>query len=78
MILFLRDNITCPLNVSYSALFADDLKSIFRKPGHIKGLINKNLDSLTNWLSQWHLKMNANSAVIQFFQTGGKTAWILI
>ena len=62
------------LNVSYSALFADDLKSIFifRKPGHIKGLINKYLDSLTNWLSQWRLKMNAKKCCYTIFSNGGK------
>ena len=56
-------------NVSYSALFADDLKSIFifLKPGHIKNIINKYLDSLTSWLSQWRLKMNAKKCFYTIF-----------
>ena len=60
------------LSVSYSALFADDLKSIFifKKPGHIKILINKYLESLTNWLSQWRLKMNAKKCCYTIFSNG--------
>ena len=62
------------LNVSYSALFADDLKSIFifKKPGHIKSIINKYLDSLTSWLSQWRLKMNAKKCCYTIFSNGGR------
>jgi hypothetical protein len=62
------------LNVSYSALFADDLKSIFifKKPGHVKSIINKYLDSLTSWLSQWRLKMNANKCCYTIFSNGGR------
>ena len=56
------------LNVSYSALFADDQYSlsifIFKKPGHIKNIINKYLDS---WLSQWRLKMNAKKCCYTIF-----------
>ena len=60
--------------MSYSALFADDLKSIFifLKPGHIKNIINKYLDSLTSWLSQWRLKMNAKKCCYTIFSNGGR------
>ena len=62
------------LNVSYSALFADDLKSIFifKKPGHIKKIMNNYLESLTSWLSQWRLKMNAKKCCYTIFSNGGR------
>ena len=60
--------------MSYYALFADDLKSIFifKKPGHIKSIINKYLESLTSWLSQWRLKMNAKKCCYTIFSNGGR------
>ena len=58
-----------PLNVSYSALCADDLKSIFIfiKPGNIKTKINKYLESLTSWLSQWRLKNECEKRLLHNF-----------
>jgi hypothetical protein len=74
-LIFINDIILArSLNVSYSALFADDLKSIyiFKKPGHVKNIINKYLDSLTSWLSQWRLKMNAKKCCYTIFSNGGR------
>ena len=74
-LIYINDTILArSLNVSYSALFADDLKSIFifKKPGHIKTIINKYLESLTHWLSQWRLKMNAKKCCYTIFSNGGR------
>ena len=53
--------LTHDLNKSFSALFADDLSSIFifKKPGHIRHKIKAYLASLFDWLFKWRLKMNA-------------------
>ena len=57
------------LNVSYSALFADDLNSIFifRKSGQVKCLMRKYLESLTAWLRKWRLKMNVKKCCYTIF-----------
>ena len=39
----------------------------FSYSGDIKSLIDKYLDSLTNWLSQWRLKMNAKKCCYIIF-----------
>ena len=62
------------LNVSYSALFADDLKSIFifRKSGQVKCLMRKYLESLTAWLRKWRLKMNVKKCCYTIFSGGNR------
>ena len=49
-------------NVSYSALFADDLSTIFffKKPGSITRIMKVYLENLVDWLFKWRLKMNAS------------------
>jgi hypothetical protein len=60
------------LNVSCSALFADDLASIFfyKKSGHIKHKIKAYLQSLVDWLFKWRLKMNAKKCCFTIFAGG--------
>ena len=62
------------LNVSYSALFADDLNSIFifRKSGQVKCLMRKYLESLTAWLRKWRLKMNVKKCCYTIFSSGNR------
>jgi hypothetical protein len=62
------------LNVSYSALFADDLNSIFifRKSGQVKCLMRKYLESLTAWLRKWRLKMNVKKCCYTIFSGGNR------
>ena len=60
------------MNVSYSALFADDLSSIyfFFKPGKIRHRIKEYLESLVDWLFKWRLKMNAKKCSYIIFTKG--------
>ena len=66
--------------MSYSALFADDLKSIFifKKPGHIIKIINKYLESLSSWLFQWRLKMNAKECCYTIFSNGVRNGMCIL
>ena len=62
-------------NISYSALFADDLSAIFcfNKPGKIKYKIKFYLENLVKWLFKWRLKMNASKCCYTIFSgSGGK------
>ena len=62
VLIFINDIPVCySLNQEFSALFADDLGSIFifKIPGHIRHQINAYLESLVEWLYKWRLKMNA-------------------
>ena len=60
-------------SVSYSALFADDLSSIFifKKPGKIIHLMKAYLASLVEWLFKWRLKMNASKCCYTIFSQAG-------
>ena len=62
------------LNVSYSALFADDLSSIFifKKDGHMRRLIKAYLESLVDWLFKWRLKMNAKKCCYTIYSGRGR------
>ena len=59
---------------SYSAIFADDLGSIFyfKKSGKIAKIIEKYLVRLMNWLSLWRLKMNASKCCYTIFSGAGR------
>ena len=59
--------------ISYSALFADNLVSlfIFKMPGHIKNIIKSYLESLVSWLYKWRLKMNASKCCFTIFSKSG-------
>ena len=61
------------LNRIFSALFADDLSSIFifKKPGHIRHKIKAYLESLVDWLFKWRLKMNAKKCCFTIYSQGG-------
>ena len=61
-------------NISYSALFADDLGAlfIFKRPGHIKNIIKSYLESLVSWQYKWRLKMNASKCCFTIFSKSGK------
>ena len=61
-------------NISYSALFADDLGVIFifKKPGKIKKMIKGYLDSLEAWLYKWRLKINAKKKMLHCLYQGKK------
>jgi len=67
------------LNKSFSALFADDLSSIFifKKPGHIKHRIKAYLESLVDWWFKWRLKMNAKKCCFTIYSQGGGMTWTL-
>jgi hypothetical protein len=62
-------------NVSYSALFADDLSTIFffKKPGKIIKIIKAYLESLVDWLFKWRLKMNASKCCYTIFSSAGRS-----
>ena len=62
------------INISYSALFADDLCTIFffKKPGHIKNRIKEYIQSLVEWLFKWRLKMNAKKCCYTIFSGAGR------
>jgi len=66
-------------SVSYSALFADDLSSIFffNKPGKIIHLMKAYLASLVEWLFKWRLKMNASKCCYTIFSKGGRGNLVL-
>ena len=61
-------------NSSYSALFADDLGAIFifKKIGDIKKKIDNFLESLSNWLSKWRLRMNTHKCSYTIFSKTGR------
>ena len=60
-------------NISYSALFADDLEALFfKKPRHIKNIIKSYLESLVSWFYKWRLKMNASKCCFTIFSKSGK------
>ena len=54
---------------SYSALFADDLGSIFifKKTKNVSKKINKYLENLVRWLFKWRLKMNTSKCSYTIF-----------
>ena len=54
---------------SYSALFADDLGSIFilKKTKNVSKKINKYLENMVRWLYKWRLKMILLNALIRYF-----------
>ena len=60
--------------ISYSALFADDLGAIFifKKIGDIKKKIDNFLESLSNWLSKWRLRMNTHKCSYTIFSKTGR------
>ena len=63
-------------SISYSALFADDLFSIFifKKANKIVyNRIKLYLDSLVEWLFKWRLKMNAKKCCYTIFSGKSKT-----
>ena len=66
--------LTNSTNISYSALFADDLGVIFtfKKPGKIKKMIKGYLDSLVAWLYKWRLKINAKKSCFTVYNKGGR------
>ena len=61
-------------NVSYSALFADDLSTIFffKKPSSITRIMKAYLESLVDWLFKWRLKMNASKCCYTIFSRAGR------
>ena len=63
-----------PKTVSYSAIFADDLSSIFffNKPNKIIRLMKAYFASLVEWLFKWRLKMNASNCCYTIFSRGGR------
>ena len=62
-------------NVSYSALFADDLSTIFflRDTKKIKKMMNDYLECLVEWLFKWRLKMNASKCCYTIFRASGRS-----
>ena len=62
-------------STSYSALFADDLSSIFffKKPGKIIKSIKTYLENLVSWLFKWRLKMNASKCCYTIFSNTGRS-----
>jgi hypothetical protein len=62
-------------NVSYSALFADDLSTLFffKKPGKITKMIKAYLENLVDWLFKWRLKMNASKCCYTIFSSAGRS-----
>ncbi len=65
-------------NISNSALFADDLASIFffKRPGRVRRRIKEYLDSLVDWLFKWRLKMNAKKCCYTIFSVGGRDSTV--
>ena len=65
------------LNKSYSALFADDLGSIFiftrKELKKVEVEIKKYLESLVKWLFKWRLKMNASKCCYTIFSSKGRS-----
>jgi len=61
-------------NISFSALFANDVGVIFifKKPGKIKKMIKGYLDSLEAWLYKWRLKINAKKKSCFIVYTKGR------
>jgi hypothetical protein len=66
-------------NTNYSALFADDLSSIFffKKPGKIIYLIKSYLENLVSWLFKWRLKMNASKYCYTIFSNTGRSNMVI-
>ena len=63
--------------ISYSALFADDLFSIFifdKVNKVVSNRIKLYLDSLVEWLFKWRLKMNAKKCCYTIFSGAGKSS----
>ena len=63
------------VNVSFSALFADDLGALFffKKPGNkLKTRIRNYIQSLVDWLFKWRLKMNATKCCYTIFSNSGR------
>ena len=60
---------------SYSALFADDLNTIFflRNMKKIKKTMKDYLESLVEWLFKWRLKMNASKCCYTIFSAAGRS-----
>ena len=61
-------------HLSYSALFADDLGSIFffNKTGKIIHIIQRYLKDLMEWLFTWRMKMNASKCCYTIFSGNGR------
>ena len=62
-------------NISFSALFADDLCALFifkKKSVKLENRIRAYLQSLVDWLFKWRLKMNASKCCFTIFSNGGR------
>ena len=63
-------------HLSYSALFADDLVSLFlfgkKESTKVLNRIKKYLQSLVEWLFKWRLKMNTSKCCYTIFSSSGR------
>ena len=67
--------LTNAVNISFSALFADDLCALFifkKKSAKLVKRMRAYLQSLVDWLFKWRLKMNASKCCYTIFSNGGR------